>query len=83
MAYSGRAVRDFLRAKNGQRTVFLEFGVGYNTAGIIKYPFWRPTADRRDAQFVCINYGDAYAPEEIQEKSICINEDVGSIIKLL
>ena len=71
---------NFLRTRNGHRMVFLELGVGYNTAGIIKYPFWRLTADRRDAQFVCINYGDAYVPETIQKKSICINEDIGKIL---
>ena len=34
----------FLRTRAGQRMLFLELGVGYNTPGIIKYPFWRMTA---------------------------------------
>ena len=34
----------FLRSRKELRVVFLELGVGYNTPGIIKYPFWQMTA---------------------------------------
>ena len=34
----------FLRSRRSQRILFLELGVGYNTPGIIKYPFWQMTA---------------------------------------
>ena len=34
----------FLRTRQGQKLLFLELGVGYNTPVIIKYPFWRMTA---------------------------------------
>ncbi|SHK89584.1 hypothetical protein [Hespellia stercorisuis] len=29
----------------------------------------------------CINMGEAYAPKEIEAKSICINEDIGRVLK--
>lgn len=32
---------EFLRRHRGIKTVFLELGTGYNTPGIIKYPFWQ------------------------------------------
>lgn len=32
------------------------------------------------AVYACINYGDAAAPREIQEKSICIDGDIGEIL---
>ena len=35
---------NFLCSRNGQRILFLELGVGGNTPVIIKYPFWRMTA---------------------------------------
>ena len=35
---------NFLRTRQGQKLLFLELGVGYNTPVIIKYPFWRMTA---------------------------------------
>lgn len=34
----------FLRTREGQKILFLELGVGFNTPVIIKYPFWRMTA---------------------------------------
>lgn len=39
--------REFLAENMGRRVVFLELGVGMNTPGIIKFPFWaddRPVA---------------------------------------
>ena len=63
--------------------VFLELGVGYNTPGIIKYPFWQMTNTFQHAFYVCLNQGEAYAPEEIRKKSVCMNEDIGEILKEL
>jgi NAD-dependent SIR2 family protein deacetylase len=74
---------DFLRRHKSCRLLFLELGVGYNTPGIIKYPFWRMTHELPDATFAAINYGEAYAPEDIKQKSICISGDVGSVLAQL
>ncbi len=35
---------DFIRRHDGLHILFLELGVGMNTPGIIKYPFWQMTA---------------------------------------
>jgi NAD-dependent SIR2 family protein deacetylase len=70
----------FIKAHNNGRILFLELGVGYNTPGIIKYPFWQMTNENENAVYACINYGDAYAPREIKERSICINADIGDVI---
>lgn len=74
---------DFLRARKGQRILFLELGVGYNTPGIIKYPFWRMAHEWKNAEYICINAKEAYAPEEISGRSICIKEDIGEVLKHL
>ena len=55
----------------------------HNTLGIIKYPFWQMTAENPKAKYVCINYGEANVPEKIAERSICINTDIGEILKQL
>lgn len=60
--------------------VFLELGVGYNTPGIIKYPFWRMTAENPQSTYICINAGETDCPKEIEERSVCINDDIGEII---
>ncbi len=74
---------DFLRTRKGQRILFLELGVGYNTPAIIKFVFHRLTKINRLSTYVCINYGEAYAPEEIADRSIVINADAGEVIKTL
>lgn len=39
----------FLRTRAGQKILFLELGVGYNTPAIIKCPFWQMTAKNPNA----------------------------------
>ena len=63
--------------------LFLELGVGRNTPGIIKYPFWQMTAKNPNAQYVCINFGEAFAPYEIEKRSLCINDDIGGVLQEL
>lgn len=60
--------------------MYLELGVGYNTPGIIKYPFWQMTADNPDATYACVNYGEAVCPEDIREQPICTDGDIGTVI---
>lgn len=74
---------DFLRRHKNLNILFLELGVGYNTPGIIKYPFWQMTDKWETATYACINAGDAAAPEEIKQKSICINGDIGEVLSKL
>ena len=70
----------FLRTHANEKILFLELGVGYNTPVIIKYPFWQMTAKNPNATYVCINQEQAICPLEIRHKSICINDDILSII---
>ena len=61
--------------------LFLELGVGRNTPGIIKYPFWQMTAKNPNARYVCINFGEAFAPYEIEKQSIRIDDDIGAVLQ--
>ncbi len=70
---------DFLRRHKGSSMVFLELGVGYNTPGIIKYPFWNMTAQNPKAVYACLNAGQTYTPKEILSQSIAINHDIGGL----
>ena len=74
---------DFIRARDSQKILFLELGVGYNTPAIIKYPFWQMTARNPRATYACINLGDAFCPQEIAERSICIAADIGEVLSAL
>lgn len=71
---------DFIRAGAGKNVLFLELGVGMNTPGIIKYPFWKMTMDNPNALYACVNYGEAYCPREIEQRAICVDCDIGDIV---
>ncbi len=74
---------DFLRRHKGLKVLFLELGTGMNTPSIIKFSFWRMVNDWENSTYACINLGEAYAPREIRSRSICINEDIGGVLKQL
>ena len=73
----------FIRSHQGMKVLYLELGVGYNTPGIIKYPFWQMTYRNPKAVYACVNYGDAAAPGEIADRSVCIDGDIGAVLKKL
>ena len=73
----------FIRRHKGLHILYLELGVGGNTPGIIKYPFWQMTFQNTNAVYACINLSEAYCPAEINKQSICIAGDIGDILKKL
>ena len=77
---ASRRYGEFLRNATGQHILFLELGVGFNTPAIIKFPFWKMTANDPNAIYACLNYGEAFAPDEISERSICINSDIYDVL---
>ena len=77
---ASEAYHHFLKDNDNKRIVFLELGVGDNTPGIIKYPFWQMTMANENAVYACINYGEARCPREIKDRSICIDGDIGNIL---
>lgn len=74
---------DFLRRHKDMKTLFLDLGTGANTPIIVKIPFMRMTREWPDAVYASLNYGEAFASEEIRKKSICINDDIGRILEKL
>lgn len=74
---------NFLRTRNEQKILFLELGVGYNTPVIIKYPFWQMTARNLGTTYACINQGQAVCSQEIEQRSICMNADIGQVLQSL
>ena len=72
--------QDFMAAHRYSRVLYLELGVGANTPGIIKYPFWQRTYANPLATYACINFGQAQAPIEISERSILIDGDIHQVL---
>ena len=67
----------FIRRHSNLRVLYLELGVGGNTPAIIKYPFWRLTAENPKAVYACLNRSMAVCPGEIRGQSICLDGDIG------
>ena len=80
---AAKRYEQFLERHKNLNIVFIELGIGYNTPVIIKYPFWQMTDKWQYAHYICLNYGQAYAPDEIKDKSVCVNKDIDEVIRRL
>ena len=74
---------DFLRRHENLYVLYLELGVGANTPVIVKYPFWQMTMANDSAVYACLNYGEAFCPGEIEDRSICIDGDIGEVLNAI
>lgn len=74
---------DFVRRHKDTPVLYLELGVGMNTPGIIKYNFWQQVYKNPRAKYACINRGQAGAPREIADRSLCIDGDIGGVLSML
>ena len=80
---AAKRYQDFLRLHQCGKILYLELGVGNNTPGIIKYPFWHKTVTNKRATYACINTSEAICPDIINQQALCINEDIGTVLSLL
>lgn len=86
-----RNYQDWIDNIMDRKLTVMEFGVGFNTPGVIRRPFEYLVYSHNDVLFVRVNrsyqnYANTAHPEiphEIQHKSISINDDAGRIINTL
>lgn len=71
---------EFMRRHKDLNILYLELGVGNNTPVIIKYPFWNYTSQNKNAVYACVNLDGVECPVEIEEQSICIDEDINRVV---
>ena len=71
---------EFLDSCKDLHVLFIELGVGSKTPAMIKYPFWNLVRENENAVYCCINKGEAYCPKDIEDRSICIDADIGEVI---
>lgn len=70
---------DFISRRKG--ILFLELGVGYNTPGIIKYPFKRMTMDDPASAYVCVNAERISTRGLPADRALSIEADIGEVLK--
>lgn len=73
---AAKRYQDFLEKHKNARTLFLELGVGGNTPGIIKYPFWNLVHQNKNAFYVSLNMAKEEIPIEIKARSVLIKGDI-------
>lgn len=72
MAHSGRPLPKFSADKAGTSGgLFLELGVGYNTPGIIKYPFWQMT-EQNPMLFIAASMMDIRLVQAISSSNLFV-----------
>lgn len=75
--------QSFLKGNESKNVLYLELGVGMNTPGIIKYPFWQLTIQNPSAHYVSVNQGQVLIAKQIVDRSVAFSEDINSVLKKL
>lgn len=73
----------FIEDNENKKILFIELGVGYNTPGIIRYPFEQMTHKNSDATLVRLNKDYPDGPKENIDKTISFTEDMAEVISKL
>lgn len=76
---ANRRWREYLEAHRRGKVLFLELGVGFNSPGVIKYPFWQEVKANPGAQFVTIDYNDPVIMNQIADRSLAIKADIDRV----
>ena len=70
-----KSYEKFLNENKNKRLVLIELGAGFNTPGIIRFPFEQLTYNLDDITLIRINDKYFDVPFEIKDKTITVNED--------
>lgn len=74
---------DFLTRHKNNKVLFLDLGSGGNTPIIFKIPFMKLTLLNPKATYATINLGEAYTVDQIKDRSIVIDGDIGDVLEKL
>jgi hypothetical protein len=74
---------EFLKEMEGKSVVLLEFGVGFNTPGIIRYPFEKMTCQNSNAILIRFNREYPMGIPENAGKTISFDEDILQVVQYL
>lgn len=77
------AYNNFINNIKDKKVLLLELGVGFNTPIIIRFPFEQMTRQNKNWNLVRINKDNVMIWEDIEEKSILIQDDIDNVVKKL
>ncbi|MGG6313101.1 Sir2 silent information regulator family NAD-dependent deacetylase [Paenibacillus macerans] len=75
--------QDFVNTANSRKTVYMELGVGFNTPGIIRYPFELWTYHNPEATLIRMNLNDPEGFKENKAKTIPFTEPMDKVVQSL
>ena len=73
--------QEYLFSHQNQKVLYLELGVGFNSPGVIKFPFWEYTEANPQATFASINLADPSYHLAIKNRSIIISHNIDDALK--
>lgn len=72
--------RQFIQKAEGQKTVYLELGVGMMTPMFIKEPFMNLTYQNPQATYITVNPKDALVPRELADRGLVVKYDLVKVL---
>ena len=78
-----RKYEEFLDMAETKNVVLLEFGVGFNTPGIIRFPFEKMTYQNQNWNLVRFNKENCDTYLDINERTIEVKNDINEIVSKL
>ena len=74
---------DFIKKNLKKKVLLLEFGIGFNTPGIIRFPFERMTYMYDNFKLIRFNNKFANVSDEIKDRAISVTDSISSTIDLI
>ncbi len=74
---------NFVENTAGKNVLLLEFGIGFNTPGIIRFPFEEMTFMNSKTRLIRFNKEYEQVPKEIKDRSIEVKDDISTVIKMI
>ncbi|MCM3186850.1 SIR2 family NAD-dependent protein deacylase [Priestia megaterium] len=75
-----QSYQEFIEKSQGHKVVYLELGVGFNTPGIIRYPFEQLTYQNSNGVLMRLNKDEEDGIKQNQHKTISFSEDMQEVI---
>ena len=80
---ASKRYEDFIRRHLNGNILFLDLGSGGNTPIVFKIPFIQWTMQNPNATYATVNLGEAFTVDQIADRSIVINGDIGEVLETL
>lgn len=80
---SNKRYSAFLKKAGQGKITLLELGVGFNTPGVIRYPFENLTYRNESASLIRLNKNHPLGPAENEKRTISFTEEMDTVINTL